>query len=70
MSRRLVVWATLRTPYGNTARHHIDPAGHPVRPGVKVAFAGARDLWKVLSLDVPEELPRGYDYWTVTKVVS
>lgn len=66
----MVVRALLRSPYGNKVKHYIDPAGKPVRPGVKVAFAGARDLWTVISVDVPEKLPKGYDYWTVTKVAE
>lgn len=68
--KKLVVKARLRSPYGNKTDHHIDPAGHPVRPGVRVAFDGARDLWTVLGLEMPGELPRGYDYWTVTRVVG
>lgn len=66
----MVVKATLRSPFGNQVDHYIDPAGKPVRRGVKVAFTGARDLWAVLAVDVPVRLPKGYDYWTVTRVVE
>lgn len=66
----MVVQATLRSPYGNKVKHYIDPAGKPVRPQVRVTFSGARDLWTVLAVDVPEQLPKGHDYWTVTKVVE
>ena len=68
--KKLVIRAQLRSPYGNRTDHYVDPGGHPVRPGVRVAFAGARDLWTVLGLGMPEELPRGHDCWTVTKVAS
>lgn len=67
---KLVVKATLRSPHGNTVEHYIDPDGHPVRRNIKVAFTGARDLWTVLGVSVPERLPKGYDYWTVTRVAE
>lgn len=67
---KLVVRAQLRSPYGNICEHYIDPSGHPVRRGIKVAFTGARDLWTVLAVDVPSQLPKGHDCWTVTKVVE
>ncbi len=67
---RTVVRAVLRSPYGKTCERYIDPVRHPVRPGVKVSFTGARDLWTVITLDTPEKLPTGYDYWTVTGVVE
>lgn len=67
---KLVVMAKLRAPSGHECEHYIDPAGKPVRRNVKVAFTGARDLWTVLAVNVPEKLPRGHDYWTVTRVVE
>lgn len=66
----MVVKAQLRSPYGNICEHYIDPAGKPVRRGVRVAFTRAPDLWAVLAVDMPEKLPRGHDCWTVTKVVE
>lgn len=66
----MVVRALLRSPYGNKVQHYIDPAGKPVRPKVRVSFTGAGDLWTVITVDVPEKLPRGHDYWTVTRVVE
>lgn len=70
MSRRLVVKAVLRSPYGNKAEQYVDPAGHAVRADDTVAFTGSRGLWLVLSVGKPEKLPPGHDYWTVTRVVK
>jgi len=69
MSRKLVVKAELRSPYGHRAEHYVNPDGHPVRADDTVAFTGSRDLWLVISVGKPEKLPPGHDYWTVTKVV-
>ena len=69
MSKKLVVRAVLRSPYGNKAEHYVDPGRHAVRADDTVAFTGSRGLWLVISIGKPEKLPPGHDYWTVTKVV-